>query len=136
MLIKRYAYEHVTRVYNLDVDQDSLDELNAALNETMNGHEHPEVTWPMLIAVAMGEEDMVPELNFDLDGQTELYSWCYTLYDWIKEWLNERIWDSENNYVDDGETDDWSDYVELETDEQITWNEYRKGNTSPEAQND
>ena len=133
MKITRYAYERNTRRYDFNIDADYIEDINSSLNITMGDTPHPVITMNMVAAVVQHESDWdtFPELEFHVTPY-------YTLEDLIWDYVNDDIWGSDSEIID-GETDDWTDEVDLDADEEKEYTDYVLHHdcaTTPEGNND
>ena len=119
MKITREEYVNATRIYELDINQEYVDELNNRLASL----EHPKITMEMILAVWRGdiECENVPELNYVLHKD----NWSFTLEDWIYDEISSDIWDSKS-YIDDEDTEDFTDKITTSEEEEERYKEYKK----------
>lgn len=135
MRIVRHAYERNTRRYELEIDTDYIETMNSYFDRDMGDTPHPVITMNMVAAVAQHESDWdtFPELEFHINSFS-------TLEDWIWDYINDDVWESDSDIVD-GETDDWEDDVYLDADEEESYKDYVQmtifdDEVSPEGAND
>ena len=121
MQITRYAYESITRIYEFDIDDDYIKDMNAELDTIMQGKPHPVITKEHIISLLKKEE--IPAFDKVIVEANEY--WEDTLSYWIRDYISTDIWNADS-YIDDEETHAVSDDITLSAEEEKQYKEYRK----------
>lgn len=115
MKIKRWQYCNATEYYELDITDETLKEYKELLQKyAVNPEIVPDITYDMIKDAMNG--DYAEEDNIVIHCKRTHYDgspWEYDeyLYDWLRDIVNENVWDS---YIEQVDSDSYDDETEIE----------------------